>query len=453
MWEFGNSILEGPKEDGFQTLNTAEYFSTIYDQVQDKKDAGFDTTLTDSWGRALSFQLINATEGGPNFTISSIRDQPGFSTGDMPFPLWVADSRSPGESLVPGNTSVFEFNPYEVGTWDPTTYGFVDTRFLGTNFSNGEIAENESCVRGFDNAGYIMGTSSSLFNQFLLNINSTSSSETLRTILGKILTQIGNDNEDIASYKPNPFKNFDPTGKNLNADQDSLTLVDGGSDLQNIPLHPLIQPNRNVDVIFAVDSSADTPFNWPNGTAIVATYQRAVESNGIANGTSFPAVPDQNTFVNLKLNTKPTYFGCDIKNTTHPTPLIVYIPNSPYVYFSNVSTFTMSYNNSERNAIIRNGYEVATMGNASVDQNWPQCVGCAILSRSFQRTDPNNVPDVCSACFKQYCWDGTRNSDTPPEYNPTTRFAAVSVKDAGVMLGASKIMLGVSLLAAAVLYI
>ena len=394
--------------------------------------------------------MINATEGGPNYTISSIRDQPGFSQGEMPFPMWLADSRVPGESLVPGNTSVWEFNPYEFGTWDPTTYGFLDLQFLGSNFSNGKLPDDEQCVRGFDNAGYIMGTSSSLFNQFLINLDSTTASDTLRSILGKILTRLGNDKEDIANYSPNPFKGFNPSGKNLNVNQNSLTLVDGGSDLQNIPLHPLVQPSRNVDVIFAVDSSADTPNNWPNGTAMVATYERSLAQGGIANGTSFPAVPDVNTFVNLGLNTRPTFFGCDPKNTTSLTPLVVYLPNSPYVFFSNISTFTPTYTNDVRDAIIKNGFQVATMGNATVDKDWPQCVGCAILSRSFDRAG-SNLPDVCSTCFKNYCWDGTTNSTTPAPYAPKTRFDPLAVKDAGVMLGASKTMLGVSILAAAIL--
>ena len=144
-------------------------------------------------------------------------------------------------------------------------------------------------------------------------------------------------------------------------DERSLTLVDGGEDLQNLPLHPLTQPERGLDVIFAIDSSADTleangDPNWPNGTALIATYARSLLP--IANGTSFPAVPDANTFVNLGLNNRPTFFGCDAENTTTPTPLIVYIPNAPYAYHSNVSTFKMEYSSAERNNIIQNGYDV-----------------------------------------------------------------------------------------------
>ena len=35
-----------------------------------------------------------------------------------------------------------------------------------------------------------------------------------------------------------------------------------------------------VDVIFAIDSSADTEYNWPNDSSLVATYERNVDSSG-----------------------------------------------------------------------------------------------------------------------------------------------------------------------------
>jgi lysophospholipase len=113
--------------------------------------------------------------------------------------------------------------------------------------------------------------------------------------------------------------------------------------LQNIPLNPVIQPMRNVDVIFAVDSSADTIApsapNWPNGTALVATFERA-ETN-IMNKTSFPFIPGQDTFVALGLNNRPTFFGCNSSNVTsgdNIPPLVVYIPNSPLRHLASSTT-------------------------------------------------------------------------------------------------------------------
>ncbi|OCL09424.1 lysophospholipase [Glonium stellatum] len=431
LWQFGNSILEGPATKGIRVLSTAQYYDELYKAVNGKVKAGFDfdSSLTDYWGRALSFQLINATDGGPAYTWSSIADDTEFVAANAPMPILVADGRAPGENIISNNATVYEFNPWEMGSFDPTVYGFAPMRYVGSNFTGGMLPDDQKCIEGFDNAGFVMGTSSSLFNQFILNLNTTTGvPDVIKSAIRDVLNELGRTDDDIADWTPNPFYHFH-NDTNPNAQTKRLTLVDGGEDLQNIPLNPLIQPIRNVDVIFAVDSSADTiapsALNWPNGTALVATYERSLNKT-IQNGTAFPSIPDQNTFVNLGLNTHPTFFGCDVSNLTGPAPLVIYIPNHPYVYNSNVSTFTLSYNNTERNAIIENGYDVATMGNGTVDKQWPTCVGCAILSRSLNRTG-TTVPDICKQCFSRYCWDGTVNSTTPAPFFPTPLLTEIKV--------------------------
>jgi len=436
LWQFGNSIFEGPASSGIQLFGSVDYFSTIRDEVDGKNNAGYETTITDYWGRALSYQLVNASNGGPAYTFSSIASQDFFTSGNVPLPVIVSDSRKPGVLLVNGNSTVYEFNPWELGSWDPTTFAFAPVEYLGSNFSNGALPDNEMCVRGFDNAGYVFGTSSTLFNQFLLQVNSTGLPSLVTDALSAILVQIGQDNDDIAYYEPNPFMGVNPETSYI-ANETRLTLVDGGEDGQNIPLNPLIQPERAVDVIFAIDSSADTAApdpaaNWPNGTSLVATYER--QFLPIGNGTVFPSIPDQQTFVNLGLNNRPTFFGCNANNISGPSPLIVYLPNAPYSYLSNVSTFDPSYNDSERNAIINNGYNVATMGNGTEDKQWPTCVGCAILSRSFGRTN-TPIPDVCGQCFDRYCWNGDIDN-TPRNYTPPMKLASF-VKTSAAPRGAN----------------
>jgi lysophospholipase len=418
VWDFTTSILEGPPAKHLQILSTAEYWNELLKSVGSKKDAGFNTSLTDYWGRALSYQFINVTtdDGGPNYTWSSIALVDNFKRGQMPLPILVADGRGAGEIIVGSNSTVYEFNPWEFGSFDPTVYGFAPLEFLGSRFENGELSRSDSCVRGFDNAGFVMGTSSSLFNQFLLQINSTSLPSLLKSAFTDILEDLGQDNDDIAIYEPNPFYQYDTAVKAYGGTEE-LSVVDGGEDGQNIPLHPLIQPERHVDVIFAVDSSADTTYNWPNGTSLVATYERSLNSTGIGNGTAFPAVPDVNTFVNLGMNQRPTFFGCNSSNMTGPSPLVVYLPNAPYTAQSNTSTFQLSYSDSQRDDIITNGYNVVTRGNASMDADWPSCVGCAILQRSSERTG-TTLPDICNTCFQNYCWNGTIDSRTPQDYNP-----------------------------------
>lgn len=302
-WDLTNSILEGPNR-GIQILTSAEYYHDLFDEVGGKSDEGFNTTLTDYWGRALSFQLINATDGGPAYTWSSIADQEFFTSASVPMPIIIADGRAPGEIDIPSNTTIFEFNPWEFGTWDPTVYAFAPMEYVGTNFSNGAVVDTSRCVTGYDNIGYVYGTSSTLFNQIVLQFNTTVMLPSIiENAIQDGLNAFGRSDNDIASWV-NPFVGVHPE-TNKGANSAELTLVDGGEDGENIPLHPLIQPYRDVDVIFAIDSSADTTYNWPNGTSMVATYERSL--NSIQNGTNFPAVPDQNTFVNLGLNTRPTF--------------------------------------------------------------------------------------------------------------------------------------------------
>ncbi|CAK7267899.1 Lysophospholipase 1 [Sporothrix epigloea] len=405
-------------------FRTAEYWTDVAKQVAVKEHAGYETSLTDYWGRALSYQLINAPAGGLDYTFSSIALTDNFLSADTPFPILVADSRAPGTTIIALNSTVFEFNAFEMGTWDPTIYGFVPTEYLGSNFSNGQVPTDDGyhCVRGFDQFGFVMGTSSTLFNQFLLaNLSSVADvPKFVLDIVQDLLTDLGNDNNDIAQWVPNPFFNYNPQ-TNAFSDNKQLTLVDGGEDLQNIPLHPLIQPVRAVDVIVAVDSSADTTYNWPNGTALRASYDRSM--GDIANGTLFPPVPDDNTFINLKLNQRPTFFGCDASNFTLQNgqtvpPLVVYLPNAPYTAYSNVSTFEPSYTLDKRNGIIENGFNAATMGNGTMDANWPTCLACAVLSRSFDRSG-TTVPSACSDCFTKYCWDGSLNTTNYGLYEPS----------------------------------
>ncbi|KAM7209386.1 lysophospholipase catalytic domain containing protein [Naviculisporaceae sp. PSN 640] len=412
VWNFTNSIFVGPGES---LLQKTGYWFDIVEQVSDKDDAGFETSITDYWGRALSYQLINAPEGGPAYTFSSIAETDNFKNGLTPFPILVADGRAPNEKIVALNTTVFEFNPFEMGSFDPTVHGFAPTKYLASNFSNGVVPRDGSCVNGFDQLGFVMGTSSSLFNQFLLqNITAldTKIPSVVVSAVTSILNALSDGNNDIAQYSPNPFFKYNPA-TNPSAESYELSLVDGGEDLQNIPLTPLIQPLRQVDVIFAVDSSADTTYNWPNGTALRASYDRSLSP--IANGTQFPPVPDANTFINSRLNQRPTFFGCDVKNfsssSSPPPPLVVYIPNAPYTANSNVSTFTPEYTDLQRNEIIQNGYNAGTQGNGTVDPQWATCVSCAIFSRSWARKG-TEVPGVCGECFTRYCWDGRLNSSS-----------------------------------------
>lgn len=46
-------------------LSVISYYRQLFDDVDGKSNAGFNTTITDYWGRALSYQLVDPSDGGP----------------------------------------------------------------------------------------------------------------------------------------------------------------------------------------------------------------------------------------------------------------------------------------------------------------------------------------------------------------------------------------------------
>ncbi|KAI5781958.1 lysophospholipase [Geopyxis carbonaria] len=420
LWDLENSIVT-PDGKLSALVDANDYYAELSQELSDKRDAGFEVSLTDLWGRALSRQFIGLPRGGPGVTFSSIADTDDFKQGNHPFPVVVADGRNPGETIISANATVYEFNPLEFGSFDPQLYSFTPVEYIGSNVTRGVPVKKNVCVRGFDNAGFIMGTSSSLFNIIAGQLQAYGIPDFLLDIADGALAGIASDNNDIADYSPNPFFGVNPR-TNPSAKARDLTLVDGGLDLQNIPLHPLIQPARAVDVIFAFDNSADTLLpdgtatNWPNGTALIASYMRSLDPK-ISNGTRFPPVPDANTFLNAGLNNRPTFFGCAASNFSTPAnapPLLVYMPNAPWSFHSNTSTLDMSYPRDTRDAIIANGYNVATQGNSTA---WVACAACAVVHREQERRGVAQSSQ-CKTCFEEYCWDGKRNSSEPATYEP-----------------------------------
>lgn len=465
IWDLRTSIFS---YGGLNLVKTFNFMNEIRQNLQAKRQAGFATSLVDVWGRALSYQFFK--DSGAALTFSTLQDMDKFKNANMPFPILIANGKVPESCVANGNSTVFEFNPFEMGSWDPSLYQFAKLKYIGTNITKGAPIDNKMCVGGYDNAGFIMGTSSSLFNVALLRIDDYTISSLLtkkapvvsnghecsnndtfvignvtnpdqcvggfytngtirgsldtifsvdnllifnsiKSIIKGILQDLSDNNKDIAIYEPNPFHGNKAGHSHKLSLYNSLYLCDGGEDDQNIPLQPLIQPERQVDVVFAYDNSADFQ-SWPNGNAMIATYQRQFSHQG--NGTHFPYVPDENTFINLKLTEKPTFFGCDAKNLTsltglldaaYDTPLIVYTANRPFSYWSNTSTFQMRYDHDQRDSIIRNGFETASRLNLTWDSEWRTCVGCAIIRREQERRGIEQS-DQCKRCFERYCWNG-----------------------------------------------
>lgn len=61
--------------------------ATIAAELVEKNVAGFPTTLTDVWGRLLSFQLLQGTNGGVDTTLSGVAALSNFTSYAVPFPV------------------------------------------------------------------------------------------------------------------------------------------------------------------------------------------------------------------------------------------------------------------------------------------------------------------------------------------------------------------------------
>ncbi|RMZ89702.1 hypothetical protein DV736_g3096, partial [Chaetothyriales sp. CBS 134916] len=391
------SLREGLWEQAFQnsllipgTLTTTASTDIVADLTA-KGVAGFPPTLTDPWGRLLSWQLLYGPDGGVSDTLSGITDLSNFTSHNAPYPIITAlgVKTFEGECLPGPNATQYELHPYEFGSWDEGVGAFTQTAYLGSPLSNGSPTTG-TCIQNYDNLGYVLGTSSNLFSEACVDTSGVNNTDTASTTLVEDLAALVNQvhsvstRDEYAVY-PNPFRNYSPSS--LISAQDELTLVDGGLALQNNPIWPLL--HRAVDVILVNDNSADTSANYPNGSEIYTTYQQA-QDQGL---TRMPDIPTDDVFLANGYNQRPTFFGCNDDSKT----TIIYIPNYNYTYPSGQSTFKLEYTVAETDAMIANGVQIATKGG---DQGWPLCLACGILKKASDW-----LPSDCTSCFTEYCYN------------------------------------------------
>lgn len=394
------------------------YFSDGMEQdVKDKKAAGFRTSFTDYWGRGLSRQMFTEAEQfGKTATWSGLRDTSWFKNHEMPFPVIVALAREPGSVLYGANSTIVEMTPFELGSFDSSLNAFTDIKYLGTNVTNGVPQNSSQCVSGYDNVGFLIATSSSIFNQFLLTLTCDECKVLkfpIKNLVRHLLKLASRTFADIAVFSPNPFfkSQYSKPG---NMTQDSLLLLfDGGLAGESVPLQPLLVKQRSLDVVFAFDLASDSNENWPSGASLRSTYERQFTEQGEA--LICPHVPDTNTFFEKNMTARPSFFGCNSRNMTNlikdgvVPPLVVYVANRPNLFFSNTSIFKLAYTDSDKKNMVRNGIEVATMMNGTFDSEWRTCVACAIVRREEERQGIEQLAQ-CQKCFSRYCWDGSYSS-------------------------------------------
>lgn len=395
-WPTVTSLKEGLWEDAFQNslllpanildIDSLTLYAQVTADVAAKETAGYNTTIVDPYGRLISYQLLYGADGGVRVRLSGLTALSNFVANNVPYPIITMTTSFPdrGQCSPAIDGPIFEFHPYEYGSWDSGISAFANTKYMGTDMTNGRPTDSSECTQRYDNIGYVFGTSSDIFPAAcgLLQPDNTSLPGVLTDILPHDPAL-----DDVFGVYPNPFYKYPRSSLVQNDAQ--LTLADGGLAGQNVPIWPFIQNAKRVDVLIANDNSADTDDNFPNGTEIRQTYLNA-QAAGLSR---MPFIPDVATFVSQGLNKRATFFGCGQAGTV----FIVYLPNVNYTYPSNQPTSKVQYTKAETDAMIANGVQIGTQND---DAAWPRCLACAI--KNVGGAAPSQKG--CKACFNKYCY-------------------------------------------------
>ncbi|KAF7361984.1 Lysophospholipase [Mycena venus] len=406
-WKLDLPFISPDGDDVFSTDNQYFYGSILWSVIA-KAQAG------------IIFSRMRRLHGAGQLW-SDIPDIPAFQQQLTPFPLIVADSRPSGSNLTTAlgpESVVYEISPFEIASFDPQLSAGMNLTYAGTHLSNGKAENGSACVRGFDQAGFIMGTSASLFNQIFdfahntLQGFSSSDSNTVIYILQRQLRSVRTRADDVANW-PNPFN-----GLKSDTYQDTkatwIELIDGASNGENIPYGPLFVRSRALDVIVTIEGSADDTNNWPNGTGAIQTSSRL---STILRSThqQFPPIPQTaGDWISTGVRQRATFFGCDPLQTPAEYPLVIYLPNAPPITgddpVTNTGTFDLSYPLKHTQLFLDQVHFNTISGftpNANTpDPNFGVCLQCAAVDRARAKITPV-VPrsSICSQCFQQYCYD------------------------------------------------
>ncbi|KAI8179597.1 Lysophospholipase 3 [Colletotrichum sp. SAR 10_75] len=411
--------------------NQDQYLQDIFEDMGAKAEQGLPVSVADAFGKFWAVYLPeNKTYG--NFSDLTAQNTV-FSRGEAPMPILALSEVIPGQSpsiqniMWPGrnatngfNLTSYEVTPFEFGSWrGGRVQAFMPTMYLGTSMSNGTAQNTSECVMGFDKYTFLQGSTADAFDAWFIDdwygvptfakreMESRQTASTNITVPpGKeengevqlVINTAQNFNQSFndslwATY-PNPFENMNPAMQNV----DNLLLLDGSMAGETNPIRPLIIPERQVDLVIVYEASSDSlMYNWVNGTNLVNSAQSAAQGN-----IPFPKVPDVNTLITMNMTRQPTFFGC---NDTAPTPLVLYLPNSPWSGYINYTYTKSSFTDNEFDLTVDNAFQLATYGNGTIDAAWPACLACATIRGSLARLGLA-LPQQCQDCFAKHCWNG-----------------------------------------------
>lgn len=446
IWNIKNGLLLPYNGDNLFTSDI-EYYASIAAQIVDKFLAGYPVTVTDIYSHLLSPILFDKGKiagnlAGESMKWSDIENYPYYKNYEAPYPILLSTARLHGGEDEHPNDTVVEITPEEFGSYDATLHAFAKLKYLGTNLDNNVVqlgknnGKKKKCVGGYDSVAFITGTTSSIFDKVIWTL--IQSNNRLFNALGSVLNLILEpENLDMALYEPNPFRNYNNPTYRITCDNltlaKNLQLADGAFSGENVPLWPLLYKPRDLDAVFISDMSGDSTQRFPSGRSLIHTLARASglvrnAEEGSNDKQSYPQkhfmppVPDENSFINLGLTSRPTFFACSAKefldddqiearNFSTVPPLLIYLANTPMSSIANLDNFKMSVSREMVYDLIQNGFDVVDQAG---DGEWPKCVACALIQRDRERQGKWEPTEECQKCFDKHCWDGTTD---PRDYN------------------------------------
>ncbi|KAL8283927.1 hypothetical protein RQP46_005359 [Phenoliferia psychrophenolica] len=368
------------------------------------QDAALSTITKFEAGFPVSDDMDNPNGPGSETLVSSIQKVPNYVSHSAPFPIFYATGREPSTTNVSMLSPRYEVTPVAFGLNHPSV-GSVDIpiEYLGTKMFAGH--PTSTCVEGMENAGWLLGANgNSITNPGLYVDLVTASSITPEQgqTISSILSLVPDAYADSATLA-NPFMGISPLSYRATDDQ-LLFLLDGGAsepNITNLPIWPMIQPSRKIDVIFAIDDSGDTADAYPSG---VALYIWSLVTKYAGFGVyPYPAIPTPDRFLSEGRTKRISFLGssCEPDHLTSSatiTPLIIYIPKYHVNYNTNTSSSTTQYSVEEQQGFYANGMAIATGG-----QN-KECFACAVIDAQQTRNKVARTAQ-CEACFADYCFN------------------------------------------------
>jgi lysophospholipase len=67
--------------------------------------------------------------------------------------------------------------------------------------------------------------------------------------------------------------------------------------------------------------------------------------------------------------------------------------------------------------IMANSFNIVTQGNGTLDQEWPECLGCAVIDRSLTRSGKQRTSQR-QRWFNKYCCSGVMDNENPCIVDP-----------------------------------